>query len=73
MKDNKTYCFDSFGGQPDKFLLKQLPKPIINLNYKIKDISSNICGSYCSYFFYLVERMNYHDTILKLVFEYLQL
>ena len=28
IKDNKPYYFDSFGGQPDKFLLNQLPKPI---------------------------------------------
>ena len=27
-KDNKSYYFDFFGGQPDKFLLNQLPKPI---------------------------------------------
>ena len=69
IKDNKSYYFDSFGGQPDKFLLKQLPKPIIYHNYKIQDINSQLCGSYCLYFFYLIERMNYYDTILKLVFE----
>ena len=28
IKDNKSYYFESFGRQPDKFLLKQLPKPI---------------------------------------------
>ena len=69
IKDNKSYYFDSFGGSPDKFLLKQLPKPIIYHNYKIQDIISFLCGSYCLYFFYLIERMNYYDTILKLVFE----
>ena len=68
-KDNKSYYFDSFGGQPDKFLLKQLPKPIIYHNYKIQDINCRLCGSYCLYFFYLIDRMNYYDTILKLVFE----
>ena len=73
VKDNKSYYFDSFGGQPDKFLLNQLPKPIIYQNYKIQDINSILCGSYCLYFFYLIERMNYYDTILKLVFEELQL
>ena len=26
--DNNSFYFDSFGGQPDKFLLNQLPKPI---------------------------------------------
>ena len=69
IKNNKSYYFDSFGIQPDKFLLKQLPKPIIYLNYKIQDINSQLCGSYCLYFFYLIERMNYYDTILKLVFD----
>ena len=68
-KDNKSYYFDSFGGQPDKFLLKQLPKLIIYHNYKIQAINSKLCGSYCLYFFYLIERMNYYDAILKLVFE----
>ena len=29
IKDQKSLYFDSFGGTPDKFLLKQLPKPII--------------------------------------------
>ena len=68
-KDNKSYYFDCFGGSPDNFLLNQLPKPIIFYNYKIQDINSQLCGSYCLYFFYLIERMNYYDTILKLVFE----
>ena len=57
VKDYKSYYFDSFGGQPDKFLPKQLPKPIIYHNYKIQAISSKLCGSYCLYFFYLIERM----------------
>ena len=35
IKDNKSFYFDSFGGTPDKFLLNQLPKPIIYHNYKI--------------------------------------
>ena len=69
VKDNKSYCFDSFGGQPEKFLINQVPKPIIYHNYKIQDINSQLCGSYCLYFFYLIERMNYYDAILKLVFE----
>ena len=73
VKDNKSYYFDSFGGQPDKFLLNQLPKPIIYHKFKIQDINSKLCGSYCLYFFYLFERMNYYDAILKPVFEQLQL
>ena len=32
VKGNKSYYFDSFGGQPDKFLLKKLSKPTINHN-----------------------------------------
>ena len=68
VKDIKSYYFDIFGGQPDKFLLNLLPKPIIYHNYKIQDINSKLCGSYCLYFFYLIERMNYYDTILKMNF-----
>ena len=69
LKDNKSFYFDSFGGNPDKFLLNQLPKPILYHNCKIQDINSKLCGSYSLYFFYLFERMNYYDAILKLVFE----
>ena len=68
VKGNKSFYFDSFGVQPDKFLLKQLPKPIIYHNYKIQYINSKLCGSYCLYFFYLIERMNYYDAILKMFF-----
>ena len=66
VKHNKSFYFDLFGGRPDEFLLNQLPKPIIYLSYKIQDINSKLCGSYCLYFFYLIERMNYYDTILKM-------
>ena len=69
VKDNKSYYFDSFGGTPDKFLLNQSPKPITYHNYKIQDIYSKLCGSYCLYFFFLFERMNYYDVILKMYFE----
>ena len=65
VKYNKSYYFDSFGGQPDKFLLNHLPKPITYHNYKIQGIKSQLCSSYCLYFFYLNERMNYYDAILK--------
>ena len=51
IKDKKKFYFDSFGGQPDKFLLNQLPKPIIYHNYEIQDKNSKLCGSYCLYFF----------------------
>ena len=69
VKDKKSYYFDSFGGAPDKFLLNQLPKPIIYHNYKIQDMNSQLCGSYSLYFFYLIERMNYYDTVFKIYFE----
>ena len=68
VKDNKSFCFDSFGVQPDRFLLNQLPKPITYHNYKIQDINYRLCGCYCFYFFYLIEKMNYYDTILKMYF-----
>ena len=47
VKDNKSYYFDTFGGAPVLFLLKQLLKPIICHNYKLQDISFQLCGSYC--------------------------
>ena len=65
IKNKKSYYFDSFGGQPDKFLLNQLPKPILYHNWKIQDINSKLCGSFCLYFLYLIERMNYYDAIFK--------
>ena len=66
LKDIKSYYFDSFGGQLDNFLLNQLPKPIIYHNYKIQDVTSKLCGSYCLYFFYLIERSNYYAATLKM-------
>ena len=68
VKDQKPYYFDSFGARPDKFLLNQLPKPIIYHNDKIQDRYSKLCGFYCLYFFYLIERLKYYDNILKNVF-----
>ena len=68
IKDNKSIYSDNFGKAPDKILPKQLPKPIIHHNYKIQDINSQLCGSYWLYFFYLIERMNFYETILKMYF-----
>ena len=45
VKDNKSFYFDSFGGQPGNFILIQLHKPIIYHNYKIQEINSKLCGS----------------------------
>ena len=69
VKDNKSFYFDSFGDQPDKFLLNHLSKPKVYHNYKIQDVNSKLFGSYCLYFFYLIERIKYFDTILKFYFE----
>ena len=68
IKDNQSYYFDSFGGNPDKFSLPQLPKLIIYHNFKIQNFFSMLCGSYCLYFFYLMEQMNYYDAVLKIYF-----
>ena len=54
-EDNKSYYFDSFRGQPDKFLLDQFPKPIIYHNYKIQDRNSRLCETNCLYSFYLIK------------------
>ena len=69
VKDKKSFYFDSFRGSPDKFLLNQLPKPLNYHNYKIQNINSQLCGLYCLYFFYLIERMKYYDAVLKMYFE----
>ena len=68
-KVNKSYYFDLFGGAPDNFLLKQLPKPITYHNDKIQHKNCKSFGSYCLYFFYLHETMKYYDAILKMYFE----
>ena len=67
-KDNRSYYFHSFGGAPDKFLLNRLSKPKMYNIYKIQDINSKLCGSYFLYIFYLIERINYYDAILKIYF-----
>ena len=55
VKGNESFYFDSFGGQLDKFQLKQSPRPIIHHSYKNQDINSKFCGSFCLYFFKLKE------------------
>ena len=47
IKYNQSFSFDSFSGQPDKFLLNQLPKPKTYHNYKIQHKNTQLCGSYC--------------------------
>ena len=55
VEGNKSYYYDSFGGQPDNFPLNQLPKPLIYQNNKIQDI--NYVDHIACTFFYLIERM----------------
>ena len=50
-KSKKTFYFDSYGRQLDKFLPNQLPKPITYHDQKIQDINSRLCGTYCFHFF----------------------
>ena len=63
----RSFYYDSFGGYPDKFLLQQLPKPTSILNFKIQDIDNKLCV-YCLYFFYLIERLDDPNAILKIYF-----
>ena len=65
MKSSNSYFFDSFIGSLDRFLLQQLTKPSIFHNHKYQDIYSNLCGVYCLYFFFLIERIDYRSTSLK--------
>ena len=41
----QSFCFDSFGGFPDKILRSQLPKPIAFHNYKPQDINNGFGGT----------------------------
>ena len=68
VKNNKSFYFDSFGGAPDKLLFKEIPNPIIYHNFKNQVINSKLCDSFRLYFFYLLERMNCYDAILKMYF-----
>ena len=43
LKITNLFNFDSFGGQPDKFLINQFFKPKICHNYKLKIINSKFC------------------------------
>ena len=63
IKGNKSFYFDGFGGALDKFLLNQIPKPVIYRNFQIQDKYNGLCGSYCLYFFYVIERMDFYDAI----------
>ena len=68
VKDNKSFPFESFAGCPDEFLLNQIPKPTKYQKFDFQELRSELCGSYCLYFFYLMERMNYHDSVFRMYF-----
>ena len=68
LNEGSSY-FDSFGGPPDQWLIKQLPKPIIYHNYIIQGIHSKMCGTYCLYFLYLLENnINFEDGVMNIFF-----
>ena len=54
--------------EPDTFLPNQLPKPILYHDYKIIDMNSKVCSSFCLYFFDLIERMSFYDAVLETFF-----
>ena len=66
IKDNKSHCLDSFGGPADKFLQEQLIKPKIYYIYKTQGIKSRLWWTIPLYFFYLIERMNLNDAVVKM-------
>ena len=68
VNDNESLYHDSFGGQPDKFLLNQLPKPLIIHNWRHQDVNSKLCVSSCFCFYYLNERLNYYNAVSKMFF-----
>ena len=46
VKDNISFYFDSFDGQPNKFILEQLPKRITFHNFEIQHINSRFFKQY---------------------------
>ena len=69
MNKKMSRYFDPIGGNLNSFLIHQSPKPVLNRRYKIQDIISKLCESYCLYFFYPIERMVYYDAILRIFFD----
>ena len=53
VRGNESYYFESFGGPPDKLLLKRLPKPFTFHHHKVQEINSNLSGTCCLNLFYL--------------------
>ena len=65
-KIQKSFYFDSFAGQPDEFSLQKFAKPKVYHIFELQDINSRLGGKYRFYFFYLIERLNYFDGVLKI-------
>jgi len=65
--ENK-YCFDSFGLQPTKEIIKYLKSPIVYSTFQIQQFHECNCGEWC---FYVLNRFNrgdeYKDIILDLI------
>ena len=55
VKDNKSLYFDSLGGQPDNFLINQLPKAIIYQSIKFKFNILNYVHHYLCFFYFLLK------------------
>ena len=54
----KSYLISLLGGAPNSYIQQQIPKTITFHNFKSKKIKSKLCGTYCLYFFYLLEKMD---------------
>ena len=65
-KDNLSFYSDNFGGSPDDFVLKQLPKPVTYHNYESQKTDSRLCGTYCLKFLHLIERMDSYNAVFNL-------
>ena len=54
LKGNKLFYFDGF--QSSGTFLGQKSLELISFhNFKFQDKNGRVCGSYCYYFFYLIE------------------
>ena len=65
----KKNYFDLISGILDKFLLQQLPQPINTHIFNYQDTDNKLCGVFCLYFYYLIERIDYRKVVSKIYFE----
>ena len=68
MKDNISSYIDSPGSFLDEFLLQQLPKPITFQSWRVRGRKRDLCVVYCSFFAYLIKRLDYRNAVLKIFF-----